>query len=291
MTRYLRLLGWTNDVSSTHTMGIHTDTVKAVRRGFCMSAILYEATMGRFRNTYQWALTKARMRPVQDKTWDNSQQYEWQATEDFMKTQSFQELARDIHSGKLAISNGYRDSRIIAEFFQSDSDEYERFLLKIAGSTCLDIGPCVASPLSQWDHVANKFIIEPLAPRVEAWQKEFFGFSLFEGMTCIVSPAEVTQEVLLDRVNDAIYCRNCLDHSPNWAFILGNIGRYATSGCHLLYWSDLYHGSAVDAGHYNITNDQQSFRNLIVALGFDIRYEFALGDRGGLNWGCRAVKK
>ncbi len=58
-----------------------------------------------------------------------------------------------------------------------------------------------------------------------------------------------------------------------------------------MLWNDLFDGEGVDDGHYNITEDPQSFRQLIQALGFDVIREFKDGNRLSVNWGCFAEKK
>jgi hypothetical protein len=108
-------------------------------------------------------------------------------------------------------------------------------------------------------------------------------------MTIFPIPAEVTERALLQKIDGAIYCRNCLDHSPNWPFIMANIARYAQPGCKLLLWTDIFHGESIDKGHFNIVEDPALFRNLVGAFGFLIECEFSDMSRGK-NYGCLATR-
>lgn len=228
--------------------------------------------------------------PVVKKEWSRSQDYEWNAAKEFMETTFFHQIAAEFSSGDLKFSRGYRDTSLITEFFAGSNLEYENFLEDIKGKSCLDIGPCISSPLSQWDHTGESFIIEPLIDKVEKWQIEEFGFSFFDGLHTINAPAEYTQEKLIGKIDGAIFCRNCIDHSPLWPFILGNIARYASQNCYLLLWTDLDHGSEADEGHYDIVKEPQLFKNLIESFGFDIIHEYSDLKREGVNWGCLAKK-
>ncbi len=192
-------------------------------------------------------------------------------------------------SGEFNALNGYRNPRIVEEFFQNSIDTYDEFLLNIRGKARIDVGPCITTPLGQWG-VGDNFIIEPLIDEVVSLQKSKFGFSFFDGMTCFNSPAEKIIDSLINRIDGAIFCRNCIDHSPEWPFILANLSKYATKGCHLLLWNDLNHYGTADDGHYDITTDSKYFSNLIESLGFTIISEYVDTKRSSLNYGCRAVK-
>lgn len=222
--------------------------------------------------------------------WNAAQAYEWRATVEFMSTESFRTLAQQIYTGDFESSTGPRDELMLGEFFGGNLDLYNSFLEDIRDKKVLDIGPCLASPLSNWDETREKFIVEPLLPKVVPWQRDRFGFSLFDGMTLFLTPAEITEPKLVGLIDAAIYCRNCIDHSPYWPFILANISKYAQRGCYLLLWSDIYHGESVDDGHFNIVQDSLLMRNLIEALGFSVDYEFSKPERGGKKWGCVATK-
>jgi hypothetical protein len=225
------------------------------------------------------------------KTWEASQQYEWEATVKFMSSSEFQELALRIRNDpSQKISNGYSPKLTITEFFGGLDLEWHAFIRHISGKTCLEIGSCTSSILSGWDTAAERFVIEPLADKVSAWQCENLGFSLYEGLTTYSLGADQYIEALERKVDGAIFCRNCIDHSPDWAFILSNISSYALPGCRLLLWNDIFHLDGTDSGHYDLTKDPYAMKRLISRLGFDIMREYNDSSRRDLNWGCFAIK-
>jgi hypothetical protein len=134
-------------------------------------------------------------------------------------------------------------------------------------------------------------VIEPLFEKVSKFQKDKFGFSLFDGFIGFNSPAEVTINSLINHIDGVIYCRNCIDHSPLWPFILANISKYAAKGCYLMIWNDLDHSGSADDGHYDITQEPNYFKNLIEALGFDVINEYTDSQRVGVNIGFLAIKQ
>jgi len=88
-----------------------------------------------------------------------------------------------------------------------------------------------------------------------------------------------------------IYIRNCIDHTPDWVFILSNIASYARPGCELMIWNDIDHSaSGADEGHYNITRDRGAFLRLIENFGFRIERQFDFHDRRSMNIGVFATK-
>ena len=225
------------------------------------------------------------------KTWQVSQQYEWNATEEFMQTASFADLMLGYQTGKFDALSGYKDPSIVKEFFANSTERYNHFLEEIAGKARLDVGPCLATPLNQWGGGTESFVIEPLLEKVIKFQKEKFGFSLFDNCIGFNLPAEDTIDHLVNRIDGVIYCRNCIDHSPLWPFILANISKYATKGCYLMIWNDLDHNGSADEGHYDITTETKYFKNLIEALGFEILNEYTDKDRVGVNVGYLAIKR
>lgn len=225
------------------------------------------------------------------KTWELSQRYELEHAIIFMETPDFRGLAKMIQSGDALVSNGYSNELILKEFFGGSSTEWDKFVSEIKGRNCLEIGPCVASPLACWDVAAERHIIEPLLNPIVKWQQENLGFSLFDGLQHHAVSAEELISDLVGKIDGAIYCRNCIDHSPDWPFILSNISHYAATGCHLLLWNDIDHRGTADDGHYDITKDTNAFKRLIQALGFEIVREYQDRARLELNWGCFAIKR
>lgn len=233
-------------------------------------------------------INKMAIKPV--KCWAISQDYEFKSAITFMKQESFIALLNDLVAGKQKISNGYASDLLLKEFFDSSRDEWQEFMKFIEGKRCLDIGPCIFSPLSSWDIASQKYVIEPLYEKVNEWQKLNLGHSAFESMICFGEKAEVIIPELVGQIDGAIYCRNMLDHTPTWPWILSNISSYATVGCKLLFWCDLDHKGTADSGHYDITSDIESFKRLIIQFGFKIIREYQDEQRFKLNWGCFAEK-
>jgi hypothetical protein len=229
--------------------------------------------------------------PAMSKTWNGSQQYELHHSIVFMDTPDFRKLADAHHGGRMIMSNGYVNDLMLREFFAGDKSEWRRFVEHITDKSCLEIGPAVLSPLSAWDVAARVHVIEPLLNEVEEWQRNNLGYSLFDGLEKHAHGAEEVVPEAVGKIDGAIYCRNCLDHTPHWPFILANMALYASPGCKLLLWLDLDHRGIADEGHYDITTDPAAFKRLIEALGFDIEREFEVTERHELNWGCFATKR
>ncbi|MFN7906413.1 MAG: hypothetical protein ACK5P5_14625, partial [Pseudobdellovibrionaceae bacterium] len=183
---------------------------------------------------------KASILPAVKKTWGVSQAYELKHAIGFMQEPHFGALFKDHISGKLNVSTGYKDTIILNEFFAGENQdvEWKKFLEHISGKICVDIGPCVYSPLATWDVAGKRIAIEPLFEPIDRWQKQHLGRSVFENLTCYSTGADEFIPELFNKIDGAIYCRNMLDHTPNWAFVLSNIASYAIPGCKLLLWND-----------------------------------------------------
>ena len=224
------------------------------------------------------------------KSWSGSQQYELEHAIGFMQSDMYRRQHQDLISGRMTMSNGYFNELILGEFFENSKVELGEFVEHVRGRSVLDIGPCVMSPLATWDVASERIAIEPLFPPIEDWQKKNLGGSAYEGMTVFSEPAEKLLLPLTGKIDGAILCRNMLDHTPRWPFVLSNIAAYAAKGCRLLLWTDLDHGGEADDGHYDITPDEAAFRRLVIQLGFSIVREYRHEDRIEKNWGCFAIK-
>lgn len=154
----------------------------------------------------------------------------------------------------------------------------------------MDIGPCVFSPLAVWDMCSKRIAIEPLGTPISEWQRAQLGSSTFDDLILEPCGADVFLPNYENAIDGAIFCRNMLDHTPHWPFVLGNISRYAKAGSSLLLWCDIFHYGLADEGHFEITEDETAFRRLIESLGFEIEYEFSIGARAQKNYGVRARK-
>src|SRR5438445_13851772 len=96
------------------------------------------------------------------KTWEHSQRYELEHAIGFMNDAWFKKLFHDTKAGKLNLSEGHRDALMLKEFFENSGELFDEFVGHISAKSCLDIGPCVLSPLSTWDVAKQRYVIEPL---------------------------------------------------------------------------------------------------------------------------------
>ncbi len=229
-------------------------------------------------------------RKKKEKNWAVSQEYEFNSSLMYMDNEGFSSFLEDVFSGNQLVSMGYLYAPVIREFFKGEESEWLRFVLYIKNKKVIDIGPNAFSPLSQWDVASAIYAIEPLYEKISVWQKNKFGRSVFDNMLCFKTKAEEIIPELVGQIDGAIYCRNMLDHTPLWPFVLSAISAYAAKGCKLLFWSDLDHFGMADEGHYDITNNENLFKQLIKQLGFDVIREYRDTERNTLNWGCFAEK-
>jgi hypothetical protein len=228
---------------------------------------------------------------VRAKSWHEAQEYELRHTYDFMSEVFFTDLFRKYRAGELNTANGYFNELFVREFFANDIELFRQFLEKIQGKACLDIGPCVFTPLVTWHGIGAAAAIEPLGDAVREWQREHFDKSVFDDVELRSVGADVFIPEFESRFDGAIHCRNMLDHTPNWPFVLSNISAYAAPGCHLLLWTDIDHRGTADAGHFDICSDAAQLKRLLQRLGFEIERDFEASDRPEVNWGCIAVKR
>jgi len=233
---------------------------------------------------------RLRQAPTARKTWEASQKYELEHAIGFMESPSFRSHHRDLMAGRLNVSAGHRDELMLKESFGGSPEDFERFLTHIPGRACVDIGPCVASQIAGWDVARVRYAIEPLLDPIVDWQKANLGGSAYEGMVGFARPAEKLVGELVGKIDGAIVCRNMLDHTPHWPFVLSNIASYAAPGCKLLLWTDIDHRGTDDEGHYDITSDASAFKRLVEQLGFRVVREHSSADRQELNWGCFAER-
>lgn len=210
---------------------------------------------------------------------------------EFMDTDFFRKLHSDVVSGKRRMSEGYKDETLLREFFGDSTEAWQEFVEHIRGKRCLDIGPCVMSPLAAWDVAGQRHVVEPLYPKIHEWQIQNLGASAFEELVCHDQAAEQGIEELYGAVDGAILCRNMLDHTPQWPFVLQQISAYSAVGCRLLLWTDLHHHGTEDIGHYDITSDVDAFRRLVSQFGFRILRDWQDTERADTNWGCFAVRE
>jgi hypothetical protein len=193
-------------------------------------------------------------------------------------------------SSEFYASSGYVDPTLLKEFFSSDLENWSNFVKHISGKRVMEIGPCLITEISRWDIASERIAVEPLYNEIFDYQNKTFGKNGFPNVRVYTSPAEELIPELVSKIDGALFVRNCIDHSPNWPFILGNISRYLSSGSYLLIWNDLLHPESYKEGHYDICDSKEMFRDLIISLGFKIISEWEFSDSPCLNYGCRAIK-
>lgn len=238
-----------------------------------------------------WKLRSTFLLPRKFSTpWLKAQKLELGSAISHMGKPSFEEVLEKRNSSKSGVSTGYVDPTLLSEFFSDDIQVWNEFVEHIRGRRVLEIGPCLIAEIGLWDVASERIAIEPLFDEVRKYQQDKFGMTGFSNVRVLATPAEKLVPELMGKIDGAVYVRNCIDHSPYWAFILSNISRYLAQGGQLLLWNDLTHSEGSKDRHYDICDDEEMFRNLIVSFGFEIVAEWQLPRSGWLNFGCRAVK-
>jgi len=169
-------------------------------------------------------------------------------------------------------------------------EEWDRFICWTSGLTMLEIGSGAKGNIVDWWWANQRFIIDPLVTRYKEYQLKKFGKTFFQPTTVLIStPAEQFIPEFENTIDGVIVCRNTLDHCSDPIAVLENISRYATNGCYLLLWTDLYHPEGHDDGHSNITPDIDEFVEIIEALGFELEFITPKKEeRNTVHFGCRA---
>jgi hypothetical protein len=222
--------------------------------------------------------------------WSNAQEWELGNAISYMDHASFREQLEHVNQSSFYASTGFVDQVDLDEFFSGDKEVWNEFIRDITGKIVMEIGPCLLAKIAYWDVASERIAIEPLYSQISNYQNKTFGKNGFPGVKVFSSPAEELIPELIGKIDGAIFVRNCIDHSPNWAFILGNISRYLAPGGQLLIWNDLLHPDSYKDGHYDICDDKGMFRDILIAFGFQIISEWEFPESACLNYGCRAIK-
>jgi len=226
-----------------------------------------------------------------EKTFDKSQKYELDHAISFMKGDYFRNFYQEFVSDNLHTHKGYIPDLLFSLFFNEDKEEFDKFIKHISGKSVMDIGANAITPLITFDGPTRKIVIDPLFDKINDWQIENLGRSIFEGMDCHSLPAELFLQPYAGKIDGCIICRNTLDHTPSWPFVLASIAKYAAPGCLLLLWSDIDHYGTENIGHYTICHDEKQMRMLVEVFGFDIIRECQHKARNVKNYGCVAAKR
>ena len=156
------------------------------------------------------------------------------------------------------------------QWFLGNRDLFTKFVEHVRDRKCLEIGSGPFGHLAPCWWIKDRVVIDPLVQQYRAYEIELFGESWFDGVTLIDSQAEETISELVGKVDGFITTRNALDHCEDWLAIMNNISEYASSGCWLLLWTDIWHLAGHDEGHHNITRSVEAMDKLLHGLGFDI---------------------
>ncbi|MDA0237459.1 MAG: hypothetical protein O3B03_02980 [Proteobacteria bacterium] len=223
-------------------------------------------------------------------SWSAAQMFEFRHAKKYMDRLHIAELLQKANSRDFLVSSGYFDSSLVSEYFDGSLKDYKEFVLHITDKNVLEIGPCLLAQVASWDVARHRFAIEPLYEKISLEQRKRFGVDGYPNVTAYASAAENLISELVGTIDGAVLIRNCLDHSPKWAFIMANLSLYVTKGAQLLLWNDLSHPRHLRRGHYEICKEIDQFRNLILSLGWRVIFEFQKSESECVNYGCRAVK-
>ena len=155
-------------------------------------------------------------------------------------------------------------------FFNGNLEDVKKFISHIKGKNCMDVGcGCIPWTKDTWT-VKHVDMVDPLVDKYKELEVGMFGKSFFDGDNVSIYPqgAETLIDSLVNTVDGYIFCRNTIDHSEDPMSILYNLSQYATSGCYLLFWSDIWHNNGGDTGHHSITRSKDAIDCLLRGLGF-----------------------
>jgi hypothetical protein len=233
---------------------------------------------------------KRRILSPPPKTWARSQEYELQHAYAYMNIDWFKAEIAAFSKGRHDAATGYVDPMAFREFFNGDPSLWDSFKSSVTGKIGVDVGMCLWSPMASWSFLSRRIAIEPLGEKTRDYQLKHFGRSFFDTMELRPFGADVFLPDLEGAIDGVIYCRNMLDHTPNWPFVIANLGLYAAPGCYLLFWSDYNHDGTANEGHYDLCDSADDIRRVVRSLGFKITREFEDSPREERNWGCVAIK-
>lgn len=177
-------------------------------------------------------------------------------------------------NGTDAVCNvGEGNPNILKEFFENSPDVWYAFVDRVKDCTsCLEIasGPCGA--ISTWNWINGiRWVVDTLAEKYEAYQQETFGASVFGdeamGVSFLDGGAENCSPLF--PIDGFIFARNSLDHSQDPIAAIRNISNIASTGCLLLYWSEVRHPDP-DEGHRDICETSEEALSLFTADGWKL---------------------
>jgi SAM-dependent methyltransferase len=180
------------------------------------------------------------------------------------------------------------------QFFSGDQELYDTVVEHARGRQCLEVGCGPFGYLAPCRWLKRRIFIDPLIDEYRSAQLRLTGRTLFTAdVKTHACPAELLIPSLVDAIDGLIVCRNAIDHCEDPLAVLANLSAYAAPGSYFLFWSDIWHLSAPDAGHRNITKSGAFMNMAIDGLGFRIlRPAQAVRSPGEcIEYGCVAVKR
>jgi hypothetical protein len=135
----------------------------------------------------------------------------------------------------------------------------------------LEIGSGPMGHLAGRPWMGRRIVIDPLIDKYRSYQLRRFGQTVWtEDIRTYSSAAESVIAELRGAIDGSIVCRNALDHTEDPLGVIAAISEYATAGCYLLFWSDIWHLRGLTIGHRNITRSAAAMDALLIGFGFDI---------------------
>jgi hypothetical protein len=178
-------------------------------------------------------------------------------------------------------------------WFGGDVELWRRFEAHVVDRKCLEIGSGPFGFLAPATWIRHRIVIDPLIDHYRAYEEELCGESWFSGVRTIAAPAEQVVPDLVSAVDGCIVCQNALDHCEDALAVLDGISAYASPGCWLLLWTDLWHLLGLDEGHHNITRNPSVMDKLMCGLGFEIvrRADGVRAPNEFIEYGRLCIKK
>lgn len=216
---------------------------------------------------------------------ETSQIYEWNCCKKSLEDESATQDGFEYLESK----DIYR-SLIFKEFCCKNKILLDEVTNHVKDKVVLEVGPCNVPQINFLD-CRLRICIEPLAAKIEEFVINKYGKSIFGEIITYPIYADTIIHELIGKIDGLIYVRNCIDHSPQWPYILSNISSYAKEGCILMIWNDTFHTRMdIDPGHYNVSPSVDAYVRLIENFGFSIERQFDFHDRGKPNIGFVARK-
>ena len=157
------------------------------------------------------------------------------------------------------------------QWFLGNEPVHAAFVEHVKQRINLEIGSGPMGHLAARPWMGRRIVIDPLVDKYRSYQLKRFGQTVWiDDILTYACPAENVIPELKGAINGSIICRNALDHTEDPLAVLAAISQYATPGCYLLLWTDIWHLGGVTIGHRNITKSTAAMDALLRGFGFDI---------------------